>query len=111
MNPLIESLVCGLCLWRSRDNHNPLPVEFMSEKVKSIHNPSYACSCEVKFTGKAYSIEYCPMHKAAPDLLSACQFALKYHEMHVEKGNGKELPHQLATALLTAIIKANTCPQ
>lgn len=29
-----------------------------------IHNPSYPCSCEVVFKGKAYSIRYCEQHAA-----------------------------------------------
>lgn len=43
-----------------------------------IHNPSSPCSCTVNIKGFAVEIAYCPMHKAAPDLLAACERALPW---------------------------------
>lgn len=42
---------------------------------------------------------------AAPDLLAACEFALKYHRMKIEQGE-YSFPAQLVTALKSAIASA-----
>jgi hypothetical protein len=36
-----------------------------------IFNPSSICSCTVVFNGKACTISYCSMHRAAPEMLAA----------------------------------------
>lgn len=43
---------------------------------------------------------------AAPELLEACKFVMKYHNMHLDKADGDELPFQLADAVQAAITKA-----
>lgn len=43
---------------------------------------------------------------AAPELLWACKFVMKYHNMHLDKADGDELPFQLADAVRAAIEKA-----
>ncbi len=37
----------------------------------------YNCGCWIRYDNAgAYLIEWCPLHKAAPDLLEACKMAL-----------------------------------
>lgn len=43
---------------------------------------------------------------AAPELLEACKFVLKYHNMRLDKSDDSELPFQLADAVQKAIEKA-----
>jgi hypothetical protein len=45
------------------------------------------------------------LNNAAPDLLAACEFALKYHRMKIEQGKDS-FPAQLVTALKSAIASA-----
>lgn len=42
----------------------------------------------------------------APELLEACQFVMKYHEMHLGRADDSELPFQLSDAVQKAIAKA-----
>lgn len=43
---------------------------------------------------------------AAPELLEACLFVMKYHNMHLDKADGNELPFQLSDVVKAAIAKA-----
>lgn len=69
-----------------------------------VHVPAFACSCHVVFSGKAYAIKYCPLHRAAPDLLKCCQLAA----VRLEGGTSKEVEFNagIACELRAAIGKA-----
>jgi hypothetical protein len=55
---------------------------------------SYACGCIVGQKDSVLYLEYCPMHKATPKLLTALKELLK-----VVKGDGKRKHHNLCYGL------------
>lgn len=70
-----------------------------------IINPTYPCSCTIRINGKVLSIEYCSVHKAAPELLKALKEML-YAYAPYRNENAPERLHSAVRNAGNAIAKA-----
>jgi hypothetical protein len=56
------------------------------------------CYCQVIIGAMKDKVEFCPMHKAAPDMLEACLWALQNGAMLLDKGTLDKLRNAINKA-------------